>query len=177
MSDPRTGASPVATRTVLVDFDGTLFPWDELFADNPPIPGAVEGMKALKAAGYKVHIHSSRLSYYYLNKSKEDAGKHLAHIKAMCEKWDIPYEGITGDKRPAVAYIDDNAYRLTCWPDKENPVSSNWEAVVHAITHEHEWFIGADDANWKYCYDCPETRRVEEGDADLPVEKFVPPFD
>lgn len=149
------GHPPVAAGTILVDFDGTLFPWDDLFAENPPVPGAVDAMRRLKAHGYTIYIYTSRMSDVWLEHEGQDVAKHDAHVRKMLDRYGIPYDGITANKRPAVAYIDDNAERLECYPDKKNPKGSNWKYLADKYapeTHEHEWYQDDGDPAWVYCY-------------------------
>lgn len=97
------------TKVVAVDFDGTLFPWDELFADNPPLPGAVDAMQELRSMGYLIYIFSSRLSDTWVMETDQDASVHHAHMERLLKKYQVPHDGFAWDKIPARFYIDDRA--------------------------------------------------------------------
>jgi FMN phosphatase YigB (HAD superfamily) len=117
------GISPQASKVVLVDFDGTLFPFDELFSLGPPEPGAREAMAALVSAGYKVRVFSSRLSLRWLADEDESYAGQKAHMLTRLNKWCIPHHGIATDKEPAEFYIDDRAIRY----------NGSWDDVVDEI--------------------------------------------
>ena|ERR1035437_933525 len=87
-----------------IDFDKTLHD-----ADHPkpamrmgaPMPGAVEAMQALKAAGNILIIHTIW---------KQDRW-HV--IRKWCDWWHIPIDDVTNVKPNAVVFLDDRAVRFT----------------------------------------------------------------
>jgi FMN phosphatase YigB (HAD superfamily) len=106
---------PVANRTVCIDFDGTIVPWGELFADKEPFPGVREAMHRLRDAGYRIVIFTSRLSDYWLRLDPQARGRldQLEYISALLTRHGIPYDAITAEKVPAEYYFDDRAVQIS----------------------------------------------------------------
>lgn len=104
---------PVAEKVACVDFDGTIAPWGEMFSFPEPIPGAVEAIKRLKSAGYKVVIFTSRLSSVWHEaegwNTMKATGEQLDYLREYCERYDIPADAATAEKIPAEVYLDDKA--------------------------------------------------------------------
>jgi hypothetical protein len=98
------GHPPVAAGTVCVDFDGTIFPF-----------GAVSAVKQLKDRGYRIVIFSSRFSRTWHEHEGWDHEVALAEQKRLVAKaldaHGIPYDDMTAEKIPALAYFDDKAWR------------------------------------------------------------------
>jgi len=117
------GYSPIADRVLLVDFDGTLFPFDELFSKKPPLPGAAEAMRELKQMGFTLRIFSSRLATVWLNAADEDLYSQIDYMMEMLSKYNIPYDGFAFQKEPAQFYIDDRAIEF----------KNNWGEIVSRI--------------------------------------------
>lgn len=109
------GHPPVAKGIVCVDFDGTIFPFGNMWGTEPPIAGAIEAVKALKEQGYTVMIFSSRFSKSWHDHEGWDHAQalreHGSYVSKMLEAYNIPYDGFTCEKIPAQAYFDDKAYR------------------------------------------------------------------
>lgn len=98
--------------TVAVDFDGTIHPYTKGWIgstpeDEPPIDGAIEFLAQLRSDGYRVVIFSTRC----------DNPEGLKATVRWLDKWSIPYDAVTCQKIPAVAYVDDRAV----------PYLGNWE--------------------------------------------------
>ena len=106
------GYAPSAHKVILVDFDGVLYPWEPIMSEPDPIPGAVEAMRRLKAAGFRLVIFTSRLSPTWLAESGYHAGDQLAHIERLLKRDGIPHDDITAEKLPAQHYIDDRGLRF-----------------------------------------------------------------
>lgn len=111
---------PHFTPTVSVDFDETLHPYDKGWTgpipdDVPPLPGALDFLRALKVKGFNVVILSVRAS--------EPGG--VDAIRNWCTKYGLaPFiDGITDVKPHAVAYVDDRAV----------PYQGNWTKVLLAV--------------------------------------------
>jgi hypothetical protein len=122
MSDALTrGYAPSAHRVICIDYDSTLYPWAELMDEPEPIDGAVEAMRRLKAAGYRIVIFTSRLSPSWLAVEGRSAVEQVAHITRMLARDGIPYDDITAEKIPAEAYVDDRALRFT---------PGDWQAIT-----------------------------------------------
>ena len=88
----------------------------ELRTDGVPEPGAVDAMRTLHAAGWRIVVSSSRTWDRW-------GPRRLAWIdaiRAWLEGHDIPYDEVfVGAGKPAAAaYVDDNAIRYERnWPD------------------------------------------------------------
>ena len=111
MSKPSIGNGyGLAENVVCVDFDGTITQWGGLDAENPVLqPGVVEAMRALRTAGKRIVIFSSRLSYKWLQYEGRTEYDQYHYIRDILSKNDIPFDDITSEKVPAEAYIDDMA--------------------------------------------------------------------
>ena len=89
-------------KTVAVDFDGVLHEysgWRGVDAFGDPLPGAKDFLKALRAKGYKIVIHSTRGYDAILEWFKKH--KMLDSI-----------DEIANQKPKAHAYVDDRAVRF-----------------------------------------------------------------
>jgi hypothetical protein len=149
--------APIGEGVLLVDYDGTLFPWAPLFADVEPLPGAVEAMKKLREAGYKLRIYSSRLSSAWLYTEGESHGRQVAHMVAMLDKYGIPWDGFAYDKEPAQHYIDDRAIEF----------KNNWPKIAERLVwergHVHDFSMvtvrfDPDSDGYRFCA-CGEQER------------------
>jgi FMN phosphatase YigB (HAD superfamily) len=107
---------PVAHNVVLVDFDGTLYPWGQMFSFPKPMPGAVTAMRELRESGYRIGIFTSRLSPTWHRSegwdTNEASKEQRAYIQAVLERDDIPFDFVTCEKVPSVLYLDDKAMRV-----------------------------------------------------------------
>lgn len=118
----------VANGVVCVDFDATIFPWGKVLNDyeNEPFPGVVEAMQRLRREGYRIVILTSRLSKTWAKSEVGDNGweqaifldQQHAFISEMLTKHDIPFDLITSEKVPALAYIDDKAMEVINHEDR-----------------------------------------------------------
>lgn len=120
------GVAPIGHRVVCVDFDGCLFPFGPLYAEEPPFPGAVDAMKRLRAAGYHIVILTSRLSETWLASDAEAGGyaTQVEYVLRLLRRYGIPFDDLTAEKVPAEFYLDDRAMRVD---------GSNWPEVADAI--------------------------------------------
>jgi hypothetical protein len=111
------GHAPVADKVALIDFDATLVQWGPLMADKDTFEGAKEGMLALRAAGYRLVIFTSRLSEVW---AESVVGQNVwtidrflreqrDYIAAQLARHDIPWDDMTAEKRPSEFYLDDSA--------------------------------------------------------------------
>jgi histidinol phosphatase-like enzyme len=111
-------------RTICVDFDGTLFPWDEdLWADNPPEPGAIKAMRSFHSLGYQIMIFSSRLSDDWVMSTGENIMAHHDHMEKLLHKYEVPFDGFAWDKIKADYYIDDRAIEY----------KGDWDAIRERV--------------------------------------------
>jgi trehalose-6-phosphatase len=106
-------------RTLAVDFDGVVHAYSHGWRDgtiyDPPLPGALEGLRALMDR-YAVYIHTTRRA--------DDVAAWLRDRGFECrtehdgEFWDERGVLLVTDRKlPAVAYLDDRAVRFTSWPE------------------------------------------------------------
>jgi len=98
-SPARLGPLPPGRPIAAVDFDAVLHAytrWDGPEAVGLPIPRVEEGLLALRQAGYRVFIHSTR---------------PRVPIKAWLDRYDLGeyVERITDRKPPAQVFFDDRA--------------------------------------------------------------------
>lgn len=107
------GYPPEAHRVVCVDLDGTLFPFGSLSLEHDPFPGAAEQMQRLRRGGFRIVIFTSRLSPTWLVASSLDCERQRAMISDALTRHGIPFDDITAEKVPAIAYLDDRAIRVT----------------------------------------------------------------
>ena len=98
-------------KRLMIDLDGTIHKYSKGFLDgsiyDDPVEGSKETLEYFKDNGFEIIIFTSRLSREGTN-TEED-------IIEWLEKWGIPYDSITADKLPAVAYIDDRNLRFSSW--------------------------------------------------------------
>ncbi len=125
------GHPPVAKGVICVDFDSTIFPWGKTLLDeeSQPFEGAAEAMRAFKAAGLTIVILTSRASTTWWDHEGFDDEERAAQIEFVNNKlarWSIPWDRITAEKVPAIAYIDDKAIEF-------KPSENNWEEIRKRI--------------------------------------------
>jgi capsule biosynthesis phosphatase len=103
---------------ICIDIDGTICRFREPgegYADVTPLPGAVEKMKALKAAGHYLILLTAR----HMATTGGNPGLAVARQGKTLFDWlarhDIPYDEMWFGKPQADVYVDDNAYRFTSW--------------------------------------------------------------
>lgn len=110
------GHPPIAAKTVLIDFDGTIFPFGEIYGPKTPYKGVPEAVQALKSSGYRVIVFTSRLSkawHFAEGWSTREATKdQIRYITKVMKKNKIPFDGITSEKIPCEVYFDDKAVRV-----------------------------------------------------------------
>jgi hypothetical protein len=123
------GYAPSAHKVVCVDFDSTIYPWAPIMAKPDPLPGAVEAVRRLKEAGYRIVIFTSRLSPTWLNEEGYTSGGQRDHIRRLLERDGIPFDAITAEKLPAQWYIDDRAVRFR---------EGEWPGIVDWILFSQE---------------------------------------
>lgn len=105
----KNGHSPLAENVICVDFDGTLYPWGDLFSYDPPLPGAVDAVLRLRDAGFRIVIFTSRLSPTWLEAEGQSEVVQYDYIAEVLTRDGIPFDAITAEKVPAIAYVDDKA--------------------------------------------------------------------
>lgn len=112
-------------ETLLVDFDGTLGPFSFPALPAKPFEGAAEALRELKSLGFRILIFTTRA---WPGWKKIDGSKFywekLQDVKDFCQKWDIPYDGITHEKVPCMFIIDDRAL---------NPGLHGWNRILEIV--------------------------------------------
>lgn len=107
---------PSAAKVVLVDFDGTIAPWGQMFSMPEPLSGVKTAIRMLHDEGYQIVIFTSRLSPTWHRAegwdTREATKQQREYITAFLEQNDIPFDDITAEKRPGVLYLDDKAMRV-----------------------------------------------------------------
>ena len=110
--------------TVVFDFDGVIHSYksgwqgQETIPD-PVVPGIVEVIDELRAAGYRVVVVSTRCA--------DPAGK--AAVEDYLTENCIAVDGVMAEKPPALCYVDDRAIRFT----------GRTETLVQQIMDFHSW--------------------------------------
>jgi capsule biosynthesis phosphatase len=88
---------------------------DQKYADVMPLPGAVEKVQGLKAAGHYIILLTAR----HMKTCSGNLGLVVARQGPTLFKWlekhGIPYDEVWFGKPHADVYIDDNGMRFTSW--------------------------------------------------------------
>jgi len=97
---------------VLFDFDGVIHSYISGWKGpenipDPPVPGVKEEIDKLRADKYNVYVFSTR--------SRFPEGREA--IEKWLFNWGIEVDGITMEKIPAVAIVDDRAIGFVGIPD------------------------------------------------------------
>lgn len=112
-------------HVIAVDLDGTLAEyhgWQGVGHIGKPVPAMVEKVRKAKAEGKKVWIFTARVS------EPVDAKEAAEVIQAWCGDYDIPFDGITANKRKffkefwddrAVQIVPNTGEFITCEPGTE----------------------------------------------------------
>ncbi len=103
---------------ICIDLDGVICQLREpgqSYAELEPVPGAVEKLRELKAAGHYIIICTAR----HMKTCEGNVGRVLARQGAVTLDWlkrhDVEYDEIHFGKPHAQIYIDDNALRFEAW--------------------------------------------------------------
>lgn len=101
-------------KTIAVDFDGVIHSYESGWTGPEPIDapviGALAGVAALKALGYRVVVFSCRAL----------TAEGRAATERWLRQWGIDVDEVTGIKPHAALYVDDRAHRF----------DGDWETVV-----------------------------------------------
>jgi hypothetical protein len=113
------GHPPVAAGVVLVDFDGTISPWGDLFGFPEPLPGAKEFLDFLNRQGYTIVLFTSRLSSVWHSSEGRNVAtgmlQQVEYLQEYIKRYELPIDSATAEKIPAIAYIDDRAVEFLGW--------------------------------------------------------------
>jgi capsule biosynthesis phosphatase len=112
---------------ICFDLDGVLCKLKgngESYADLQPIPGAVQKLRALRAAGHEIVIATAR----HMKTCDHSVGKVVARqgltTLAWLEKHGFEYDEIWFGKPHCDIYIDDNGYRFSSMNDISDDASN-----------------------------------------------------
>lgn len=101
----------VNAKRIMIDFDGTIHKYSKGWKDgtvyDEPISGAKQFIDQLKDDGFEVVVFTSRLSVSSLGQEVVNEQKEM--IEMWLKKYGIEVDGVTAEKLPAVAYVDDRA--------------------------------------------------------------------
>lgn len=116
-------------RTVLWDFDGTIAPFTWPNPPSDPFPGVVEALRLLKKKNFQILIFTARAwqgwdEVVHVGYRAEQ----LKQVEDYLKEWGIPYDGITNEKMPALAIIDDRAIRVSKY--------TNWMGLAKELIEE-----------------------------------------
>jgi capsule biosynthesis phosphatase len=103
---------------ICIDLDGVICRLREpgqTYAELEPVPGAVEKLQSLKAAGHYLIICTAR----HMKTCEGNVGMVVARQGAVTIDWltrhGVPYDELHFGKPHAQIYIDDNAWRFESW--------------------------------------------------------------
>jgi capsule biosynthesis phosphatase len=101
-----------------IDLDGVVCELrkpGQTYAQLKPVPGAVEKLRALKAAGHTIILLTAR----HMKTCSGNVGLVIARQGKVTLDWlaehGIEYDELHFGKPHADAYIDDNALKFTSW--------------------------------------------------------------
>ena len=105
---------------IVIDLDGVICEIKQphqSYADVEPIPGAVEKIRELRAAGHYIIIQSAR----NMQTRGGNLGQVMKHVGKVTldwlEKHGVEYDEIYFGKPNGHVYIDDRALRFAAWDE------------------------------------------------------------
>lgn len=105
---------------ICLDLDGVVCELKregQTYADVAPLPGAIDKIRQLKAAGHTVILHTAR----HMKTCQGNPGLVIARVGQITLDWlsrhEIPYDEIHFGKPWAHVYVDDNALRFSSWDE------------------------------------------------------------
>ena len=128
------GHPPAADGVICIDFDKTIFPWGKtlLDYDSSPFEGAAEAIRAFKDAGLTIVILTSRASRSWWDAegfTPDECSAQEDFVIDKLDAHDIPWDRITAEKVPAIAYIDDKAIEF-------KPEVNNWAEIRDRVLND-----------------------------------------
>ena len=103
---------------ICIDLDGVICRLrqpGQAYAELEPVPGAVEKLRSLKAAGHYLIICTAR----HMKTCEGNVGMVVARQGRVTLDWlerhGVPYDELHFGKPHAQIYIDDNALRFDSW--------------------------------------------------------------
>lgn len=113
-------------KTIVFDLDGVIHEYSNGYGTGELgniIPGAAEALHQLTSNGFNVVICTTRLaaSWFSTHKKQDEMKVKIADWLARNEIFQgSHYHDLTGEKVPAIAYVDDRGIRFTNWQDITN---------------------------------------------------------
>jgi capsule biosynthesis phosphatase len=103
---------PDPKKTAVFDVDDTiLVTKNRDYENSQPKMEVIEGMRALKDAGWVIYLHTAR----GMGRSNGDIGsvadEVFDEIETFCRKFNVPYDAIQIGKPWGWLYVDDKAMR------------------------------------------------------------------
>jgi capsule biosynthesis phosphatase len=105
---------------ICIDLDGVvcrLRQEGETYADVAPVPGALERLRSLRAAGHVIILYTAR----HMRTCDGNLGRVVARVGAVTLDWldrhGVEYDELYFGKPSADVYIDDNALRFRSWDE------------------------------------------------------------
>ncbi|MBA3538035.1 MAG: capsular biosynthesis protein [Deltaproteobacteria bacterium] len=121
---------------ICVDVDGVICHLKQpgqSYADVAPMPGAVEKLRALRAAGHVIILFTAR----HMKTCEGNVGLAIARIGPMTLAWltrhNVEYDEIHFGKPWADVYIDDNALRFQSW----DAITSDGSGLPRSSESQH----------------------------------------
>lgn len=115
---PSLGFAPTNTMRICIDLDGVvcrLREPNQTYAELLPVPGAVERLRDLRAAGHYLILYTAR----HMKTCAGNVGQVVARQGGTTLDWlkrhDIEFDEFHFGKPHADVYIDDNAIRFESW--------------------------------------------------------------
>ena len=103
---------PDPKRTIIFDVDDTILTTENRqYEYSQPKLEVIRGMRALKAAGWFIYLHTARgmgRSNGDIESVREEV---IEEIEKFCRKFDVPYDTIQIGKPYGAFYVDDKAMR------------------------------------------------------------------
>ncbi len=143
-------------KILLIDFDGTLAQYTWPDPPDMPTPGAGVAMRYLKRKGFYLIIFTARAWRGWAEIGGSDYQRdQIDEVHRWLQKWDIPYDEVTAEKRPALFIIDDRAIvadgHICHYHD--DPWIMKWEQwwakTVLRILYESQEGAYGKEAEWK----------------------------
>lgn len=120
---------------ICIDIDGVICRLREpgqVYADLEPMPGAIEKLRQLKAAGHYIILCTAR----HMKTCQGNVGQVIARQGAVTLDWlkrhGIEYDELHFGKPHAELYIDDNAWRFEGW----NTIADDGSNLPRSTEHQ-----------------------------------------
>lgn len=114
------------SKTITIDFDGTIAEWGEYPEPGPPCSGVKDALQALKDSGFYLIILSARTSDE-MSKHPIDKREQQRLMMNYLDEHEIPYDEVSIANKPvAHFYIDDKAIEFR----------GDWKEVLRKVEED-----------------------------------------